>query len=934
LPTPAVREGDKLAPVQGRAAPEQDTRAEPGRARASAEAGPGAPPRVPGYSIGRVLGKGGMGVVWEGFEHRLERKVAVKVHSGGATPERVAQLWSEARLAARIAHPGVVSVHDVGTTLDGHPYYTMDLIEGASLRAALTGGPLSPARALAIGIEIADAVAAAHERGIVHCDLKPGNILLDTMGRVKILDFGIAERIDEERDRILVRGTPQYMAPELLDAEAPTVASDLYAIGVILYEMIAGQRPFPAESMDALVHATRHQAPPPLSRMGPLVHTDFERACLHCLAKRPEHRFPSARALCEALTAILEGRKVHDEALHDRPPEPRSSALAPVRARPLRQAGTLHLRFQFAFKAPPERVWLYVADNDRLAKVLGQRPVAYAATKTPEGQVVRTGTMGGLGGALSWEEPPYAWVRHRELSAYRSYLDGPLRASWTELSLTLTADGGTQVTHAFWILPRGPLARLLGRAQIELFLRRRLRQAYRRIAARLAEGPRALDVLDPLHRPNAAVRARVESSAAQLGRERHFPQAILAELSSLLLYAPDRQVERLRPFALADAWGARREEVLDLFLHAASVGLVDIAWDLICAECRLPYETVPVLSGVARQGVCTGCGAAYEGDLAQSIELIFSPHRSIRKTRPQTYCVQSPMRRPHILAQQVVGPGERRTLGMELRFGAYRLVATRAARAWDFAVSAVGSTSACSLRLTPEAIETRLLLLRAGEVAIEMENATGREEIFRIESDDSQGQRVTAKAALCHPSFHAFFSGKVIAHGEHLAVSRMAFLFVDIKDRARLFAKHGDAGALQMLNQIEAALRGKAEAQQGSIVQVDAAAGLSVAAFADGAKAVKAAFGFIAWVRTEMPEAKVRAAVHQGRCIAMSSGERLRYFGETLSRGASLLAESAPGRVAVSPEIAGDRAAARVILEDDIERVVSVASPPEDGLKG
>ena len=175
-------------------------------------------PSIAGYDLVRVIGKGGMGIVWEALEHRLDRRVALKLCTGEPKDEHVRRAFrrSEARLAAKIGHPGVGPVHDFGYTADGRPYYTMDLVAGTDLCALLDDGPLPVPRALGLALEMAEAVAAAHERGVLHRDLKPSNILLDGGGRVRILDFGLAVLDTDAHDPRKIAGSPPYMAARAL----------------------------------------------------------------------------------------------------------------------------------------------------------------------------------------------------------------------------------------------------------------------------------------------------------------------------------------------------------------------------------------------------------------------------------------------------------------------------------------------------------------------------------------------------------------------------------------------------------------------------------------------------------------------------------------------------------------------------------------------
>ncbi|MEO5727349.1 MAG: protein kinase, partial [Byssovorax sp.] len=691
----------------------------------------GGEPIVPGYSIVRQLGRGGMGVVWEAIDHRLERRVALKVHSGDATPAEVAGLWAEAKLAAQIAHHGVVSVHDVGHTLDGQAYYTMDLVQGASLGVALRDGPLAPLRALAIAVEITDAVAAAHDRGIVHCDLKPSNILLDADGKVRILDFGLAERINENPClRDVVRGSPPYMSPEQIVAEAPTIASDIYSIGVILYEMLAGRRPFQGASVDELLLSVLQDPAPPLADRAPAVHTDVAELCHRCLEKRPEDRVPSARALKGGLLAILEGRPVRAAPMSERGYLPRPLAITAtpqaVVSRP-EDAATMCICIPFVFDASPERLWPYFSSSDRVNGATGMPSLEISHERSVEGHQVRIETVRLLGGEVSWEDHPFEWIEARRMSGQRTFRSGPIEKMWGRLRLEPQPDGRTAVTHELLARPRGLFGRCVMTLQLYLQTVPKLKRFYRALAASLAAGAMPFHFLEPPHSPSAEARRRARKIAVQLTGEGRFPTLLVDALVSFVLFAPDKEVERLRPFTLADTWKADRSEVLDLFLHAAGKGLLEIAWDMICPDCRVSHDTSASLQQVGRTGACAACGIAYERDLAGTVEVIFRPHPGLRALDIKMYCGGEPGQRPHIVAQQILDPGERRTIVLRLDRGPHRLIASRAGRAAELTASAVGSSASASLCLTPETLEAQPPVVRAGEVTLDLENQTSRQ---------------------------------------------------------------------------------------------------------------------------------------------------------------------------------------------------------------
>jgi serine/threonine protein kinase len=200
------------------------------------------------YVLGRELGRGGMGTVYEAKDTRLERAVALKVLSplaGGA--EAVERLWREARILARLEHPGIVPVHDAGVLSDGRTYYAMKLVEGRRLDEYLHAGPSLP-ELCRIFLRICEPVAFAHAHGIIHRDLKPENIMLGRFGEVLVLDWGVATALGEPERPGLVIGTPAYMSPEQRQAGPVDARSDIYSLGTLL-RVAAGDAPKPLRSV-------------------------------------------------------------------------------------------------------------------------------------------------------------------------------------------------------------------------------------------------------------------------------------------------------------------------------------------------------------------------------------------------------------------------------------------------------------------------------------------------------------------------------------------------------------------------------------------------------------------------------------------------------------------------------------------------------------
>ena len=280
---------------------------------------PADPPRFVGkYEILGELGRGGMGVVHLARQPDLNRVVAIKrlLRGASASEDDMARFRAEAASAARLSHPHIVAVHDVGVERDV-PFLVMRYVEGTTLARKLADGPLPPRAAATLLAPICRAVAHAHERGVLHRDLKPSNILIDLDGQPLVSDFGLAKRIDlgDELGPTItgaILGSPSYMAPEQASTRRATVGppADVYSLGAILYQMLTGRPPFQAASPIDTMLMVLEQDPVPPRVFNPRANPDLEMVALKCLQKRPENRYPTAAALADDLDAFLLGQPV------------------------------------------------------------------------------------------------------------------------------------------------------------------------------------------------------------------------------------------------------------------------------------------------------------------------------------------------------------------------------------------------------------------------------------------------------------------------------------------------------------------------------------------------------------------------------------------------------------------------------------------------
>jgi len=271
------------------------------------------PERVGRYEILAELGRGAMGVVYRARDPQIDRVVALKTLRPDlglpldAFRELTRRFQQEAMAAGRLNHPNIVAIHDV-LDLDGVPYIVMECLEGRPLADLIAAeGRLPPRRVVPLFVQVCEALDYAHARGVVHRDIKPGNIVIAPGDVAKVTDFGIARVTGSTVTQTgAVLGTPAYMSPEQLRGQTPDGRSDVFAVGVSLYEALAGANPFQAEELAAVLYRVVHDAPAPLAQRNPEVSPGLQAVVGRAMAKDPEQRFPTARALGEDLARSVD----------------------------------------------------------------------------------------------------------------------------------------------------------------------------------------------------------------------------------------------------------------------------------------------------------------------------------------------------------------------------------------------------------------------------------------------------------------------------------------------------------------------------------------------------------------------------------------------------------------------------------------------------
>lgn len=343
-----------------------------------------AAPEIPGYHIIEELGRGGMGVVYLAHQITLKRPVALKVIRGGheAGHDQLSRFATEAEAVARLQHPNIVQIFEVGEYHET-PYFALEFVEGGNLADRLAAGVLSNQDAASLLETLARAVHHAHMRGIVHRDLKPANVLTGTDGLPKITDFGLAKKLmdsDLTRTRTgVVMGTPNYMSPEQASGQVSRIgpATDIYALGVILYEALTGKVPHAAESVISTLHKVMTEDVEPPSKRRGGIDRDLETICLKCLERVPERRYSSALALAQDLERYLAGEPILAR---------RTSLITKVYRKARKRATTMALVLAAVLALGVAGVVLLQSRSERaLAQLERQFDASLAAADWPQG---------------------------------------------------------------------------------------------------------------------------------------------------------------------------------------------------------------------------------------------------------------------------------------------------------------------------------------------------------------------------------------------------------------------------------------------------------------------------------------------------------------------------------------------------------------------
>ena len=592
-------------------------------------------------------------------------------------------------------------------------------------------------------------------------------------------------------------------------------------------------------------------------------------------------------------------------------------------------------RWTWSLGAAPGALWPLVSDTERFNRDCGLPPFSArppAPGEPPAGPGVRRLRASYLGFAGEWEEREFEWVQPVRFGVERAFSRGPLARMSTRCELEPRAGGGTTLSYTVSVTPRG----LPGLALIPLAVGVRMRRAAGRVF-------RAYD-LAALGGPAGAAPAGAPPKgrgpgdrlalicAGLAGRDRQ-PAPLVGRLGAYVAGADDLSVSRIRPYVLADAWGAGRRETLDLFLHATRAGMLDLGWEVLCPHCRGSRQSAASLSEVSSSAHCDSCGIDFTANFDQSVELTFSPNPSVRAVSRLEYCMGGPQVTPHVVAQGRLGPSEALTVRLAFPEGRYRVRAQGLPVQHAFRVERGGAAEA-RIEVGPgpaPADEPRL----APGAALSVVNADGRERLAVVERAAWGDQSVTAADVTSRQVFRDLFSREVLRQGERISTGSVTVVFTDLKNSTGMYSEIGDAPAFGRVLTHFDTVRGAVAAEGGAVVKTMGDAVMAV--FTDPACALRAMgaaqAALLAGEGGAIP-LRLKCAIHQGPALAIGQNGRLDYFGTTVNIGSRLCSLSTGSDIVVSERVAQDPSIAAILADPGRGLTARPDSAPLRGLGG
>ena len=577
----------------------------------------------------------------------------------------------------------------------------------------------------------------------------------------------------------------------------------------------------------------------------------------------------------------------------------------------------LHYRWEYDLKASPEKLWPYVADTNRFNRDTNVPAVEVEPTKRRLRNARRRVRLSVFGMPVEWEEQPFEWVRPSRFGVKRTYSKGPVAEMKALAELTPKPEGGTRFTYDVSVTPKSVLGLLAIPLQIGVIGARRFRRAFRKY-----DELASVEVL-PGESQSVNELSTAESSRIAVIRERLLAdadadRAAVERLIEFVEQADDFAAARIKPYELADEWHEPRRVVLETCLRATRAGLLDLQWDLLCPLCRGPQESGSSLKDIEPDVHCETCRIDFTVNFDRFVELTFRPNASIRTTNVKDYCIGSPQRTPHVVAQQLLSARSERELRMALEPGNYRFRALELAGEQSVKITAEGTASAVvTLSAGGWSRDELTIGLRP---ALELRNETDAEQLLILERLAWSDTAATAAEVTALQIFRDLFSSEALRPGEQISVGTLTVLFTDLRNSTQLYREIGDATAFgRVMNHFDVLKKVIAD-EDGALVKTIGDAVMAV--FRQPAAALKAMLSAQEMLGTPangVAPLTLKAGLHSGPCIAVTLNDRLDYFGSTVNMAARLESLSTGNDVIISRALYDDAEVREFIAAENLQ---------------
>lgn len=577
----------------------------------------------------------------------------------------------------------------------------------------------------------------------------------------------------------------------------------------------------------------------------------------------------------------------------------------------------IHYHWEYDLKATPEKLWPFVADTNRFNRDTNVPAVDATRGKRRLRNARRRVRQTILGMPMEWEEQPFEWIRPERFGVKRTYSKGPVAEMIALAELTPRAAGGTHFRYDLSLRPKSLLGVVAIPLQIGIVGARRFRRAFKRYdELALLEGASGASASTP--ELTAAANNRIAGIRERLLADPDSDARAVARLIDFTQQADDFAVARIKPYELADNWDLPRRMLLETCLRATRLGLLDLQWDLICPLCRGPQASGSSLRDINCQVHCDTCRIDFTANFDRFVELTFKPNAAIRVVDVRDYCIGSPQRTPHVVAQQLLPAQSRRDLALALEPGNYRFRALELPGEQAVRVLQEGRKAAEVVCAAGGWSPDELLLgLRPKLV---LRNETDAEQLLILERLAWGEQSATAAEVTALQVFRDLFSSEALRPGEQISVGTLTVLFTDLRHSTQLYRQIGDATAFgRVMNHFDVLKKLIAE-EDGALVKT---IGDSVMAVfrrpVSALRAMLSAQEMLALPSAGTAPLTLKAGIHSGPCIAVTLNDRLDYFGSTVNMAARLEGLSTGDDVIISHALYDDPEVREFLADENLQ---------------